>query len=68
MLTFLIILTIWSVIGAVLGVPGPVVLYTDYEICGFSLKLALIIFLLGPFAWLSTIGALILFLLDIFSS
>jgi hypothetical protein len=68
MSTLAIILAVWSVIGVLLSVHGLVALPTDFEICGFSIKLALIIFLLGPIFWVGFIGVLIFYLFDTFSS
>ena len=64
MTIFLILLAIWVFIGMLVAIPGVSLIWTNYEINGFSLKLALIILLLGPFIWLSTIGVLIVLLLD----
>jgi hypothetical protein len=64
MTTLAIILLAWSVIGAVLSIPGMAMLWIDSEISGFSLKFVLIIFILGPFVWLSILGIIIAALIN----
>lgn len=64
MTIFLILLAVWAIFGVTVSIPILSFIWTDYEINGFSLKLAFIIFLLGPFTWLSIIGVFVAFLLD----
>jgi hypothetical protein len=68
MLTFLILLVTWMIIGIAMIVPGVTLIWTDYEINGFSMKLVLMILLFGPLFWLGIIALLILYSLDIIFS
>ena len=68
MLTLLIVLVTWMIIGAIIIVPGVTLIWTDYEIDGFSMKLAMMILILGPFFWLCIVMVFIAFLLDMLLS
>ena len=64
-MTILLILSvIWMVFGVIISVPGVTYVWTDYEINGFSLKLALMILLFGPLFWLGIATIFVLYLLD----